>query len=74
VAVEPNPSREDRQCLTPPLRSHVAYAEILVGKALALNNRSKPAKRAREALLLAALRELQAEMQAEASAGRPTPA
>jgi hypothetical protein len=41
-------------------QSNRAYAETLIGLALEFNQRSKSARRNREALLIAALRQLQA--------------
>jgi hypothetical protein len=52
-------------------QTHCAYAELLIGKALEFNQRSKSAKRIREALLLVALRELQAESPVIADRGGP---
>jgi hypothetical protein len=43
------------------LMTRVEYAELLVGKALRFNHRSKNAKKIRQALLLSALTELQEE-------------
>jgi hypothetical protein len=44
-----------------PVMNHVEYAEVLVGKALSFTRRSKASRKAKSALLLSALRELQAE-------------
>ncbi len=44
------------------MMTEIEHAEVLIGQALALNNRSKGAKKAREALLLTATQVLQAEI------------
>ena len=59
-----------------PQRSHrlmtpVAHAELLVGKALAYNGCSRTAKEVRQALLISALRELQAEAENQFSPAPP---
>jgi len=45
---------------TPPLMSHIQYAEVLIGKAMTLNGKTKSSRRAKDTLLLTALCELQA--------------
>jgi hypothetical protein len=49
----------------------VAHAELLVGKALAYNGCSRTAKEVRQALLISALRELQAEAENQFSPAPP---
>jgi hypothetical protein len=49
----------------------IEHIEVLIGQALALNNRSKGAKRARQAVLLTAAQMLQAEI-IKAKGGHPS--
>lgn len=52
------------------IMTHVQYAEMLIGETLRFNRRSKTAKKMRAALLLSALRELQAEVGKTVSDGK----